>query len=138
MGKPRHAAYEAFAKRYAELNRELGKKQYLVPYFISAHPGSGLPEAIELAVSLRDSGFVPDQVQDFYPTPGTLATAMYWTGLDPLTGDAVYVARGAHERAMQRALLQFRKPENRELVREALVAAGRRDLIGQGPLCLVT
>jgi len=137
MGKPRHAAYEAFAKRYAELNRELGLRQYLVPYFISAHPGSGLPEAIELAEHLRDSGFVPDQVQDFYPTPGTLAAAMYWTGLDPATGEAVHVARGERERAMQRALLQFRKPENRELVREALAAAGRLDLVGPGPRCLI-
>jgi uncharacterized radical SAM protein YgiQ len=137
MGKPGHAVYEAFAKRYAELNRELALKQYLVPYFISAHPGSGLAEAIELACALRDSGFIPDQVQDFYPTPGTLATAMYWTGLDPLTGKSVYVARGERERARQRALLQFRKPENRGLVREALVAAGRQDLIGNGPGCLV-
>jgi len=137
MGKPPHRAYEAFAKRYAELNRELGLRQFLVPYYISAHPGSGLPEAVELAEYLRDSGFIPDQVQDFYPTPGTLATAMYWTGLDPATGQAVYVARGERERAMQRALLQFRKPENRELVREALVKAGRRDLIGTGPRCLV-
>ena len=137
MGKPRRAAYEAFAKRYAELNREYGLKQFLVPYYISAHPGSGLTEAIELAEALRDSGFVPDQVQDFYPTPGTLSTAMYWTGLDPLSGREVYVARGARERAMQRALLQFNKAENRDLVREALLAAGRRDLIGRGPECLV-
>jgi uncharacterized radical SAM protein YgiQ len=137
MGKPRREVYEAFSKRYAELNRELGQRQFLVPYFISAHPGSGLAEAIELAEYLRDSGFVPDQVQDFYPTPGTLSTAMYWTGLDPLTGEAVYVARGAHERALQRALLQYSKPENRDLVREALLTAGRRDLIGRGPACLV-
>ncbi len=137
MGKPRRAVYEDFAKRYAELNRELEMNQFLVPYFISAHPGSGLPEAIELAEYLRDSGFVPDQVQDFYPTPGTLSTAMYWTGIDPLTGEEVHVARGAHERAMQRALLQYSKPENRELVREALLAAGRKDLIGRGPRCLV-
>jgi uncharacterized radical SAM protein YgiQ len=137
MGKPSHQSWEAFAKRYAELNREYGLKQFLVPYYISAHPGSGLAEAIELAECLRDSGFVPDQAQDFYPTPGTLSTAMYWTGLDPLTGKEVYVARGAHERALQRALLQYNKPENRELVREALITAGRRDLIGRGPKCLV-
>jgi uncharacterized radical SAM protein YgiQ len=137
MGKPRHEVYAKFAKRYAELNRELGMRQYLVPYFISAHPGAGLPEAIELAEYLRDSGFVPDQVQDFYPTPGTLSTAMYWTGLDPLTGEELHVARGARERAQQRALLQFNKPENRELVRGALIEAGRRDLIGRGPRCLV-
>jgi len=137
MGKPGRAAYDAFARRFAELNRELGLKQYLVPYFISAHPGAGLEEAIELAESLRDSGFVPDQVQDFYPTPGSLSTAMYWTGLDPLSGNPVHVARGARERAMQRALLQYKKPENRELVREALLLAGRRDLVGPGPKCLV-
>jgi uncharacterized radical SAM protein YgiQ len=137
MGKPGRAAYEAFAARYAQLNEELGLRQYLIPYFISAHPGAGLGEAVELAEFLRDSGFVPDQVQDFYPTPGTLSTAMYWTGEDPLTGEAVHVARGERERAMQRALLQFKKPENRELVREALILAGRRDLIGKGPKCLV-
>jgi uncharacterized radical SAM protein YgiQ len=137
MGKPRRAAYEAFARRYAELNREAGLRQFLVPYFISAHPGAGLPEAIELAEYLRDSGFAPDQVQDFYPTPGTLSTAMYWTGRDPASGKEIHVARGDRERAMQRALLHYRKPENRGLVREALVAAGRRDLIGSGPKCLV-
>jgi len=137
MGKPERSIYEAFSKRYAELNRELGLKQYLVPYFISAHPGAGLPEAIELAQCLRDSGFAPDQVQDFYPTPGTLSTAMYWTGLDPATGEAVHVARGERERAMQRALLQYKKPGNRVLVREALIAADRRDLIGDGPRCLI-
>jgi uncharacterized radical SAM protein YgiQ len=137
MGKSGRAAYEAFSKRYAELNRELGLRQYLIPYFISAHPGAGLPEAIELAEFLRDSGFVPDQVQDFYPTPGTLSTAMYRTGRDPATGEAVHVARGERERAMQRALLQYRKPENGPLVREALILAGRRDLIGRGPKCLV-
>ena len=137
MGKPGNAAYAAFSKRYAELNREAGLKQYLVPYFISGHPGAGLSEAIELAESLRDSGFVPDQVQDFYPTPGTLSTAMYWTGMDPGTGEAVYVARGERERAMQRALLQYDKPENRALVREALILEGRKDLIGGGPKCLI-
>jgi len=137
MGKPGRAVYEAFAKRYAELNREAGLKQYLVPYFISSHPGAGLPEAVELASFLRDSGFVPDQVQDFYPTPGTLSTAMYWTGLDPATGEPVHVARGERERAMQRALLQYNKPANRELVREALLECGRRDLIGGGAGCLI-
>jgi uncharacterized radical SAM protein YgiQ len=137
MGKPRRSTYDAFARRYAELNRELGARQYLVPYFISAHPGAGIEEAIELAEYLRDGGFAPDQVQDFYPTPGTLSTAMYWTGVDPLTASPVHIARGARERAVQRALLQFRKPENRELVREALVAAGREDLIGTGRKCLI-
>ena len=137
MGKPGNAAYTAFSKRYAELNREAGLKQYLVPYFISGHPGAGLGEAIELAEYLRETGFVPDQAQDFYPTPGTLSTAMYWTGMDPATGEAVYVARGERERAMQKALLQYKKGENRELVREALILEGRRDLIGRGPKCLI-
>ncbi|MGB4585800.1 MAG: YgiQ family radical SAM protein, partial [Rectinemataceae bacterium] len=107
MGKPPRRVYDAFAARYADLNREKGLKQYLIPYFISAHPGAGLAEAIELAEYLRDTGFVPDQAQDFYPTPGTLATAMWWCGTNPLDGQPVYVARGAHERAMQRALLQY-------------------------------
>jgi uncharacterized radical SAM protein YgiQ len=137
MGKPPRRVYDAFAARYAALNREAGLKQYLVPYFISAHPGSGLAEAVELAEYLRGAGFVPDQAQDFYPTPGTLATAMYWCELNPLDGSPVYVAKGAHERALQRALLQFKAPGNAALVREALIAAGRRDLIGSGPRCLV-
>jgi uncharacterized radical SAM protein YgiQ len=137
MGKPGRSVYEAFSKRYAELNRALDLKQYLIPYFISAHPGAGLPEAIELAEFLRESGFAPDQVQDFYPTPGTLSTAMYWTGRDPATGETIHVARGERERSMQRALLQYKKPENRKLVREALIAAGRQDLIGNGSKCLI-
>mgnify|MGYP000865827505 CR=1 FL=1 len=137
MGKPPHRVYEAFARRWARLNAELGLKQFLVPYFIASHPGATLADAVELAEYLRDSGFIPDQVQDFYPTPGTLATAMYHTGMDPLTKKPVYVAKGARERAMQRALLQFNRPENRELVREALKAAGRQDLIGPGERCLV-
>ncbi|PKL06118.1 MAG: YgiQ family radical SAM protein [Spirochaetae bacterium HGW-Spirochaetae-9] len=137
MGKPPRRVYDAFAARYATLNREKDLKQYLVPYFISAHPGSGLPEAIELAEYLRDTGFVPDQAQDFYPTPGTLATAMYWCGTNPLDGQPVYVARGAHERALQRALLQYNAPANADLVREALRISGREDLIGTGSRCLV-
>ncbi|MFA5851831.1 MAG: YgiQ family radical SAM protein [Spirochaetales bacterium] len=137
MGKPPRRVYDAFALRYAELNREAGLKQYLVPYFISAHPGSGLPEAIELAEYLRDTGFIPDQAQDFYPTPGTLATAMWWCGINPIDGQPVYVAKGAHERSMQRALLQYKTPANADLVREALIAAGREDLIGNDPRCLV-
>jgi len=138
MGKPPKRVYDAFAQAWAGVNEELGLKQYLVPYFIASHPGSGLSDAIELAEYLRDSGFVPDQVQDFYPTPGTLATAMYRTGLDPLTMESVYVARGARERSMQRALLQYAKPGNRELVLEALRLAGRTDLIGHGVKCLVS
>ncbi|HEY9053289.1 MAG TPA: YgiQ family radical SAM protein [Rectinemataceae bacterium] len=137
MGKPPRASYEAFAAKYALLNRKLSLKQYLVPYFISAHPGSGLAEAVELAEYLRDYGFVPDQVQDFYPTPGTLATAMWHSGVDPLSGKPVYSAKGARERALQRALLHYKAPGNADMVREALVLAGRTDLIGSGPLCLV-
>ena len=137
MGKPSRRVYDAFAARYADLNREKGLKQYLIPYFISAHPGAGLAEAIELAEYLRDTGFVPDQAQDFYPTPGTLATAMWWCGTNPLDGQPVYVARGAHERAMQRALLQYNVPANADLVREALTVAGREDLIGTSSRCLV-
>ncbi len=137
MGKPPREIYDAFAQRYASLNLQLGLRQYLVPYFISAHPGAGIIDAIELAEHLRDTGFTPDHVQDFYPTPGILSTAMYWTGLDPITGKRIHVARGARERAMQRALLQYRKPENHDLVREALLRAGRRDLIGSGKKCLI-
>ena len=137
MGKPPRRVYDAFAARYSELNSKEGLKQYLVPYFISAHPGSGLDEAIELAEYLRDTGFVPDQAQDFYPTPGTLATAMWWCESNPLDGQPVYVAKGAHERTMQRALLQYDKPANAALVREALSLAGREDLIGVDKHCLV-
>lgn len=136
MGKPPKPAYDAFAERWARINGELGLKQYLVPYFIASHPGATLADAIELAEYLRDAGFVPDQVQDFYPTPGTLATAMYHTGLNPLDMEPVYVAKGARERSMQRALLQFDRPENRALVIEALRLAGRTDLIGHGSKCL--
>ncbi len=137
MGKPPSKTYEAFARLWGDVNARLGLKQYLVPYFIASHPGATLEDAVALAEYLRDSGFVPDQVQDFYPTPGTLATAMYRSGLDPLSMEPVYVARGAKERSYQRALLQFSKPENRALVVEALRAAGRTDLIGRGPRCLV-
>ncbi len=137
MGKPSRQSYDAFVERYSALNREKGLKQYIVPYFISSHPGSGLPEAIELAEYLRDTGFVPDQVQDFYPTPGTLATAMYWCEANPLDGKPVHVAKGERERAMQRALLQYKAPANADLVRQALVEAGREDLIGTARHCLV-
>lgn len=137
MGKPPHAVFEQFASEYRRLNEELGKRQYLIPYFISSHPGSTLEDALELALWLRRYGFVPDQVQDFYPTPGTLATAMWYTGIDPMSGRQVHVPRGAHERALQRALLQFKKPEFHDLVREALTLLGRTDLIGTGPHCLV-
>ncbi|MBQ7159941.1 MAG: YgiQ family radical SAM protein [Treponema sp.] len=134
MRKSSHTVYEKFAAEYAEMNRKLGKKQYLVPYYICAHPGAGLKEAIDVALYLKKTGFVPDQVQDFYPTPGSLSTCMYYTGLNPHKQnedgslEKVYVARGAHERRLQRALLQFNRRENANLVREALREAGRMDL----------
>ncbi len=134
MGKSGNAVYEEFRRRYAETNRRLGLKQFLVPYFISSHPGSTLDDAIELAEHLKSTGFVPDQAQDFYPTPGTLSTAMYRTGLDPRTMESIHVARGDHEKRLQRALLQFNKRENHALVAEALREAGREDLIGNGGL----
>ena len=134
MRKSTHAVYEKFAAAYADMNRKLCKKQYLVPYYICAHPGAGLKEAIDVALYLKKTGFVPDQVQDFYPTPGSLSTCMYWTGLNPHKHNAdgslekIYVARGARERRLQRALLQFNRRENASLVREALREAGRMDL----------
>ena len=137
MGKPGQPVFEEFARRYADMNRQLGKKQYLVCYFMSSHPGSELSDAIRLAEFLRDSDIRPEQVQDFYPTPGTLSTAMYYTGLDPRTMKPVYVARSPHEKAMQRALMQYTVPSNAPLVRQALRLAGRDDLIGYGPKCLV-
>ena len=135
MRKSTHAVYEKFSAEYAKANKELGLKQYLVPYYIAGHPGAGIPEAIETALYLKKTGFVPDQVQDFYPTPGSLATCMYYTGLNPHEKNSdgkfkeVYVARGGHERRLQRALLQFNKKENAQLVKEALIQAGRADLI---------
>ena len=137
MGKPGIEVFERFKKRYEEINRGLGKRQYLVPYFISSHPGADLRAAVELAEYLRDTGFIPEQVQDFYPTPGTLSTCMYWTGLDPCTMKAVYVARSQQEKAMQKALIQFRDPKNRRLVSQALITAGRKDLIGYSSHCLI-
>ena len=137
MGKPPREVYDAFCDRYNALNKRFGKKQYLVPYLMSSHPGSTLESAIELAEYVRDMGYNPEQVQDFYPTPSTLSTVMYYTGVDPLTGEKVYVAKSAHEKAMQRALIQYRNPKNHSLVREALSRAHRQDLIGFGPKCLV-
>ena len=137
MRKPGRAATEEFMRRYAKVNEKLGLKQFLVPYFISAHPGSTLKEAVELAEFIRDSGLRPEQVQDFTPTPGSLSTCIYYTGLDPFTLEEVYVPKGAEERKMQRALLQYWMPENREYVIKALMRADRRDLIGSGPKCLV-
>jgi len=137
MGKPENAVYERFVKKYKALNAELGKKQFLVPYLMSSHPGSGLKEAIALAEYLRDLGYMPEQVQDFYPTPSTISTVMYYTGLDPRDMQPVYVCKNPHEKAMQRALIQYRNPKNYELVYEALKTAGREDLIGFGQKCLI-
>ncbi len=137
MGKPYAKAYRAFAQRFKVLTKKAGKKQYLVPYLMSSHPGSTLQAAVELAEFVRDMGYNPEQVQDFYPTPGTLSTAMYYTKMHPLTGKSVYVPTSPHEKALQRALIQYRNPKNARLVREALKRAGRVDLIGRGPKCLV-
>ena len=137
MGKPENAVYEKFVKKYKRLNEKLGKNQFLVPYLMSSHPGSTLKEAIELAEYLRDLGYMPEQVQDFYPTPSTISTVMYYTGLDPRDMKPVYVCKNTHEKAMQRALIQYRNPKNYELVHEALVAAGREDLIGFDKRCLI-
>lgn len=137
MGKPKKAVYEAFVRKYTRLNERIGKKQFLVPYLMSSHPGSTLKEAIELAEYLRDLGYMPEQVQDFYPTPSTVSTVMYYTGIDPRDGREVYVCRNPHEKAMQRALIQYRKPNNYELVKEALQKGGREDLIGFDKKCLI-
>ena len=137
MGKPSVDVYNRFVKAYKEMNQKLGKKQYLVPYLMSSHPGSTLKEAVELAEFLRDLGYMPEQVQDFYPTPSTISTCMYYTGVDPRTMQPVYVAVNPHEKAMQRALIQYRNPKNYDLVYEALVKAGRTDLIGFDQKCLI-
>ena len=137
MGKPERSVYERFVKKYYQINEKLGKKQFLVPYLMSSHPGSTLKEAIELAEYLRDLGYMPEQVQDFYPTPSTLSTVMYYTGIDPRDGKAVYVCKNPHEKAMQRALIQYRNPANYELVKEALLKEGREDLIGFDKKCLI-
>ena len=137
MGKPGRDVYDAFCEKYRRINQQLGKEQYLVPYLISSHPGSDLAAAIELAEYLRDINHQPEQVQDFYPTPGTLSTCMFYTGFDPRSGKPVFVPRTPQEKAMQRALLQFKRPQNFPLVRQALRQAGREDLIGTGRHCLV-
>ncbi len=137
MGKPGVKQYEKFCNKFKEINKQLGKEQYIVPYLMSSHPGSTLSDAIKLAVYLKRNNIRPQQVQDFYPTPGTLSTAMFYTGLDPRTMKNVYVARTPHEKELQRALLQSSKKENYELVKEALIKAGRSDLIGFGPDCLI-
>lgn len=137
MGKPGRDVYDRFTAKYFEINKKIGKEQYLVPYLMSSHPGSDLKAAVELAEYLRDLGYMPEQVQDFYPTPGTLSTCMFYTELDPRTMEKVYVPKTPHEKAMQRALMQYRKPNNYELVAEALKKAGRIDLIGFDKHCLI-
>jgi uncharacterized radical SAM protein YgiQ len=137
MGKPRIDVYNHFMEKYVKLNEKAGKKQFLVPYLISSHPGSTLADAVKLAEYLHKTGRQPEQVQDFYPTPGTLSTCMFYTGIDPRTMKPVYVPKTPHEKAQQRELLQWRRPEKNRLVTEALKAAGRGDLIGFGKSCLV-
>ena len=137
MGKPHFGVYQSFRKRYFELTKSIGKEQYLVPYLMSSHPGSDLAEAVELAECLKRDHYAPEQVQDYYPTPGTASTVMYYTGIDPLTMKKVHVTTDYHEKQLQRALLQFNRPQNAPLVREALQKAGREDLIGFEPHCLV-
>lgn len=137
MGKPENAVYNNFTQKYKKINEKLGMKQYLVPYLMSSHPGSTLKEAVELAEYLRDLGYMPQQVQDFYPTPSTISTCMYYTELDPRTMKKVYVPKNPHEKAMQRALIQYKNPKNYDLVHEALVKAGREDLIGFDKKCLI-
>ena len=137
MGKPENSVYRRFVQSYQKMNEKIGKKQYLVPYLMSSHPGSTLKEAVELAEFLRDFGYMPEQVQDFYPTPSTLSTCMYYTGVDPRTMEPVYTAVNPHEKAMQRALIQYRNPKNYDLVHEALIKANRTDLIGFDKKCLI-
>ena len=137
MGKPKNSVYRQFVKEYNAMNEKLGKKQYLVPYLMSSHPGSDMKAAVELAEHLRDLGYMPEQVQDFYPTPSTISTCMYYTGYDCRAMEKVYVPTNPHEKAMQRALIQYRNPKNYDLVVEALKIAGRTDLIGYDKRCLV-
>ena len=137
MGKPPVEVFERFKKKYFELTDRAGLEQYLVPYLMSSHPGTTMKDAVEMALWLKKWGYSPEQVQDFYPTPGTISTVMYYTGIHPMTGKNVYVTTDYREKQLQRALLQFSKPENANLVREALKKAGREDLIGTGADCLV-
>ncbi len=137
MGKPENSVYQAFSKKYKQINEKLGKKQFLVPYLMSSHPGSTMKEAVALAEYLRDLGYMPEQVQDFYPTPSAISTCMYYTGVDPRTMKPVYVPKNPHEKAMQRALIQYRNPKNYDLVLEALKSADRMDLVGFDKKCLI-
>ena len=137
MGKPSHEVYQQFLKEFDKANKRAGLQQFAVPYFMSSHPGCTMKEAVKLAEYVRDLGFTPEQVQDFYPTPSTLSTCMYYTGIHPLTGEKVYVPKAPHEKAIQRALMQYKNPANRELVLEGLRMAGRMDLVGYGEKCLI-
>jgi uncharacterized radical SAM protein YgiQ len=137
MGKPGRGVYDRFVDKYNKINKRIGKEQYLVPYLMSSHPGSDLKAAVELAEYVRDMGYNPEQIQDFYPTPGTLSTCMYYTGVDPRTMKPVYVPRTPEEKEMQRALIQYRNPKNYALIYKALIKAGRKDLIGFGEKCLI-
>ena len=137
MGKPEYSVYQKFVEKYNQMNKKLRKDQYLVPYLMSSHPGSTLKEAVNLAEHLRDFGYMPEQVQDFYPTPSTLSTCMYYTGVDPRNMQPVYVPKNPHEKAMQRALIQYRDPKNYDLVMDALKKTGRMDLVGYDKRCLI-
>jgi uncharacterized radical SAM protein YgiQ len=137
MGKPSNDVYQKFSAEYKRMNEKLGLKQYLVPYLMTSHPGCDMKEAVKLAEFVRDLGYMPEQVQDFYPTPSTISTCMYYTGIDPRTGESVYVPKDPHEKEMQRALIQYRDPKNYELIKEALHKAGRTDLIGFDQKCLI-
>jgi radical SAM superfamily enzyme YgiQ (UPF0313 family) len=137
MRKPGFKVYKRFMDKYNAENKKLNKKQYLVPYLMSSHPGSDLKEAVKLAQFIKELGYMPEQDQDFYPTPGSLSTAIYYTGFNPLTGEQVYVPKSQKEKNMQRALLQFNKKENYKLVHEALTKAGRSDLIGNSKDALI-
>ena len=137
MGKPSRELYDKFVYEYQRINKKFNKNQFLVPYLISSHPGSTISKAINLALYLRDIGHMPEQVQDFYPTPGTASTCMYYTGIDPFNNEEVYVVKNPHEKAMQRALMQYKLPRNYDLVYEALIKANRKDLIGYDKKCLI-
>jgi hypothetical protein len=137
MNKPSFSVYKTFADKYKAINASIGKKQFIVPYLISSHPESRVEDAVKLTEYLKSIHYMPEQVQDFYPTPSTLSTCMYYTGLDPRTMKEVYVTTNPHEKAMQRALIQYRNPKNYDLVYEALIKAGRQDLIGFEKHCLI-
>ena len=137
MGKPSNSVYQEFIKKFDQANKKTGKEQFIVPYLMSSHPGSTMKEAIELAEYIRNLGYMPEQVQDFYPTPSTISTCMYYTGYDPRTMEKVYTPVTFHEKALQRALIQYKKPENYELVKEALLENNRQDLIGFEKHCLI-